>query len=299
MHFPPIRESEFLDGYRGRLAVANNIHSKYKLSSALKAATIQNHPETQLNKVDFAHMLPPFIGVDGNKLIIQNSLGGLALAFMRMNESQNARASSNFQRQAPLARMRESKVWLCPDCVEADLAADNFSFWRRDHQTPGQYKCLNHNTHLRFIERPDLMTQAPHEAIPAAKHPDPDAVLFAGISQNAFITSQLMLRFVQGAMVRCRHAARLNLLDRSKHLFDTDSSWTASALLHRKIMSSAPTSWISDINQKAALNATHSTFVASIIEQDHQPRAAGLFALVAAWLCPSLDDAIDLLGLDC
>lgn len=63
-------------------------------------------------------------------------------------------------------------AYFCKDCVGADVHFHGVSYWRRDHQTPGQLWCSKHMTPLHFVSSGDPFLHAPvqfvgtSEAIP-------------------------------------------------------------------------------------------------------------------------------------
>jgi hypothetical protein len=303
MFFPPIRENEFLSGYRGRLAATNELNSANKLNLALKRRldTI-NHERSDHgtydllpSKVDFVELLAANVGVAAKKLLFTHGLGGLSLAFRPINGSENDVVGPKFI--SPLTRLRNSKVWLCMDCIESDLASRQLSFWRRDHQVPGHYRCATHGCILRFIDCPLLLNKHPHEVSHLAQAPDSILIAHSDNSQSARITADFLSLLSLGSRVRCRRSARMALLDRAKLFCETTSSWIASGQLRNSIIEGNPSAWLTDINSQTNSAKKCNNFVQFIIETDHL-HAAGAYALIVGHLFTSISDVVCAIGLE-
>lgn len=59
-----------------------------------------------------------------------------------------------------MARARDG-AYFCHDCVSADVKFHGISYWRRDHQSPGQLWCPKHLKPLHFVEDEDAFLQFP------------------------------------------------------------------------------------------------------------------------------------------
>lgn len=58
-------------------------------------------------------------------------------------------------------------AYFCPECAIKDLAR-GFSYWRRDHQIPGQRRCGLHAQILRRVSGPDAFNQQPSSFLSTA-----------------------------------------------------------------------------------------------------------------------------------
>lgn len=54
-------------------------------------------------------------------------------------------------------------AYCCEQCAKEDLEFHGYSYWRRDHQTPGLYWCPKHGTPLHFIEDDDAFLLPPSQ----------------------------------------------------------------------------------------------------------------------------------------
>lgn len=52
-------------------------------------------------------------------------------------------------------------AYFCPTCVSADVKFHGISYWRRDHQIPGQLWCPKHLKPLHFVENEAAFLQSP------------------------------------------------------------------------------------------------------------------------------------------
>ena len=66
-------------------------------------------------------------------------------------------------------QLRYPAAYFCPHCVEADIEFHGVSYWRRDHQTPGQLWCPKHQSALHFVSEGDPLMVPPAELINNAR----------------------------------------------------------------------------------------------------------------------------------
>ena len=84
-----------------------------------------------------------------------------------------------------------SAAFFCEQCAQADIAFHGVSYWRREHQTPGQLWCSKHLIPLSCATDPDAMLNSPAQSIPKA-HPIPEAVVREA-QENVFVQRYLEL----------------------------------------------------------------------------------------------------------
>lgn len=82
-------------------------------------------------------------------------------------------------------------AFFCEQCAQADIAFHGMSYWRREHQTPGQLWCSKHSVPLRFTTEPDAMQNSPARSV-AKAHPIPLAIVQEA-RENAFVQRYLEL----------------------------------------------------------------------------------------------------------
>lgn len=82
-------------------------------------------------------------------------------------------------------------AFFCEQCAQADIAFHGMSYWRREHQTPGQLWCSKHSVPLSFTVEPDAMQNSPAQSV-AKAHQLPLAVV-QDAHGNAFVQRYLEL----------------------------------------------------------------------------------------------------------
>lgn len=306
MFFPPLfGKDEFLTGYRGRLAVLNNCRSVAELDAAIRRHSASGGASKDSRvlsradgeRVNFVGSVAGALECPEDSLLLSHTLWGMSIAIRDSGQGSGDGASTVSMRKAPLMRLRNALVWLCPSCVEADVGSTHWSFWHRGHQVPGRFRCSHHGDVLRAIDCPALLTQAPHEAMGRAQLPDEQAIMYGDISTSAAITADLLEAFLSGMRVRPRREARLALCERAKAFFGLGSGGAVTAELSKLFTEVVPRAWISDLLPRAKFSQGSQAFVQNIIEQDVQRSSSCAYALVAGQVCESFEDAAAVLGL--
>lgn len=82
-------------------------------------------------------------------------------------------------------------AFFCEQCAQADIAFHGMSYWRREHQTPGQLWCSKHAAPLSVTVEPDAMQNSPAQSV-AKAHQLPLAVV-QDAQGNAFVQRYLEL----------------------------------------------------------------------------------------------------------
>lgn len=93
-------------------------------------------------------------------------------------------AKHTVQRKYPAA-------FFCEQCAQADIVFHGMSYWRREHQTPGQLWCSKHSVPLSFTVEPDAMQNSPAQSV-AQAHPIPLEIV-QDARGNAFVQRYLEL----------------------------------------------------------------------------------------------------------
>lgn len=307
MFFPPLHDQgEFLPGYRGRLAAANDCRSVAELHSAIgrhssnRGATSATRVRASAvgQRVDFVGSVADELAQREDFLLRRHTLWGLSMALRDKAQRLAESSGGSSIELAPMPRLRNARIWLCPSCVQSDLGRTHWTFWHRDHQVPGRYRCAAHGDVLRFLDCPPLLTKAPHEVIGMAHLPDEQAIMYSDASQSAAITAALLQAFLDGEHVRSRREARLALTERTKSRLGLSGAWAATAQLSRILMNEVPRAWISDLLSREHFRDGPQAFVQNIIDQDRRPSSACAYALVAGQVCESFQDAASALGLE-
>lgn len=82
-------------------------------------------------------------------------------------------------------------AFFCEQCAQADMAFHGMSYWRREHQTPGQLWCSKHSVPLSCTTEPDAMQHSPVQSV-AKAHPI-SLALVQEARENAFVQRYLEL----------------------------------------------------------------------------------------------------------
>ncbi len=161
MSIPEILPDEYLEGYRGRLALVKGWRSRLSVAKRLaKILGRAGDPDTgtmafhllaaaanDLAPVDLvgAHSLLPIAwGIDGPDTPELND--------------ENLR---EVDKCLSIYRTHRRFLWLCSACIREDRARHRFSYWHRDHQLPTVHTCVRHGDFLRFVPLRPLMDSLP------------------------------------------------------------------------------------------------------------------------------------------
>jgi len=307
MFFPPLHdELEFLTGYRGRLAAAHDCRSVTELNAAIRkhsaagCATSASGVRSSAarDRVDFVGTVAAALGYRQDSLLLGHTLWGISMAFRDSGQGLADGPGAISIEKMPMPRLRNALVGLCQSCIRRDLESTHLSFWRRDHQVPGRYRCADHGDVLRFVDCPPLLTQAPHEVMGRARLPNEQAIMYGDTSASAAITADLLEAFLGGARVRPSREARRALCEQAKSYLAVNSASGATAKLSTIFTRVVPRPWISDLLPRMNFREGALALVQNVIEQDGLSRSACAYALVAGQVCESFEEAASVLGLD-
>ncbi|WP_041790265.1 TniQ family protein [Rhodoferax ferrireducens] len=112
-------------------------------------------------------------------------------------------------------------AYFCTKCVSEDVAFHGVSYWRRDHQVPGQLWCPKHVIPLNYLENDEAFLRSPSnciadaETVPAAwvdgARDNEHVSRFTGIASGLFErTSPLDVKFVALALRKRAMSLGLN-----------------------------------------------------------------------------------------
>jgi hypothetical protein len=86
------------------------------------------------------------------------------------SDNDYATNTSLLQKKANCAT--RSHLYFCPECVADDVRKSGAPFWRRSHQIPGLYWCLEHHSALRFIPHPGVKVSLPSDVLGVSREVD-------------------------------------------------------------------------------------------------------------------------------
>lgn len=139
-------------------------------------------------------------------------------------------------------------AYFCAECVSTDVWFHGISYWRRDHQVPGQLWCPKHLTPLNYVENEAAFLQPPSkylgEAETVPKGWSDEARNHTLVGRCMDIASGLMVRTVpldtkHVALELRRQAASLGL--------QTNGGRVKKPLLSDLIRNSFPSRWLSTV----------------------------------------------------
>lgn len=303
MYFPPIYEGEFLPGYRGRLATLNGCRTVAKLHAAVKATGMPFNANNVENgfgeksrycRVDFAGVAARALEQEVGDLLRRHTLLGLSSVLQTPAERRPADVSHDHTR---VRRHRNGRVALCSSCVSKDLKNTHLSFWRRDHQLPGCFRCPEHGDLLRFVSCPPLLVFLPHEVITQACPADDAVVAYADNSVAARLTLALLWAVLNGAVIRTHVDTRHALLERAMAHVGINKIYATTVELSDRFRDQVPTAWISDLLPNIKWYERPLRFVSGVIQAMNMTAPVCAYALVAGHICSSFEEAVSVLGL--
>lgn len=128
-------------------------HSKDAFSSAEILAWISGEP---IHEFVRSHTMLP----------LQRSV----ISATQWSDNDYATNTSLLQKKANCAT--RSHLYFCPECVANDVRKSGVPFWRRSHQIPGLYWCLEHHSALRFVPHPGVKVCLPSDVLGVSREVD-------------------------------------------------------------------------------------------------------------------------------
>ena len=171
MDIVPLLHDELLDGYRGRLAFLNNAESKTAIHQLFRASfPVEAGSDGQST---FVPSLAIALGISLDDLLEKHTMWPLFAAF----PDDSTGLDQGKVRYSPVnssvwLKAARNLLWMCPQCIQSDLAGLYFSYWRRSHQLPGRFFCPEHGTPLRFCATPSFLTASPDALLESSSSVD-------------------------------------------------------------------------------------------------------------------------------
>lgn len=191
-------------------------------------------------------------------------------------------------------------AYFCQDCVSADVKFHGVSYWRRDHQLPGQLWCSKHATPLRFMVDEEAFLESPAkyleqaETVPASwvdealnnRHVDRFLNIAAGLLAR---TSPMDVKYV--ALALRKRAADLGL--------QTHGGRVKQPLVSDRIRDAFPSHWLTTVfpglvNKPPGEILNH---IDGVLYMRTSASSVSAYILASAVLYESADEALnDLFG---
>jgi hypothetical protein len=139
-------------------------------------------------------------------------------------------------------------AYFCAKCVSSDVQFHGVSYWRRDHQWPGQLWCPKHGTSLHFVENESAFLQSPSRYLKEAELVPTDLVNDAKSNKSV----QKFHDVVSGLMVRTipldvKYVALALRKKAAEQGLQTHGGKVKQPLLSDLIRASFPSKWLSTI----------------------------------------------------
>lgn len=282
MLIPKTLPDELIHGYVGRLKALNVIRTSVQLFERLRqdfcskqgAHKVQN----RLMYLAAACELSP------SDIVKSHSLIPFLRAVAREYSSQEENASEKLISPFSLSSLQP---YLCPDCVEEDLAFWGVSYWRRSHQLPGVEICLKH-------DRP-LMRMPYNYGFDAP--PDPFLAKSNNFGQS-ILTNGLMRRYAEVALeflVRDQPVSSLDAFakigERAHKLRIRLKSKGPGQHLYDHALELAPKGWLISLFPEAGDDRLQSCFPRHRVNA-HEGKQPVIYAHALATLFDSSDEAL-------
>jgi TniQ len=139
-------------------------------------------------------------------------------------------------------------AYFCAHCVSEDVAFHGVSYWRRDHQLPGQLWCPKHNTTLHYMEEDAAFLDPPAKFLTVA---ETVPVGFVDESRNNTyvarfidITAGLIVR---GAPIDVKYVALALREQAAAKGLQTTGGKVKKPLLSDRLQDSYPTHWLNTV----------------------------------------------------
>ena len=183
-----------------------------------------------------------------------------------------------------------------PSCVSADVKFHGVSYWRRDHQIPGQFWCPKHLTPLSFLDGDDAFLHPPSTYLGEAKAVSEGFVKDA--SRNRYVNR--FLDIASGLMVR---AAPLDVkfvalaLRRRAVGFglQTHGSNAKLPLLSDRIRDAFPKEWLATVFPELASKTEGQILnhIDGVLYMRTSASSVSAYILAASFLYESADEALN------
>jgi len=196
-------------------------------------------------------------------------------------------------------RRKYHAAYFCKKCVSADIHFHGVSYWRRDHQIPGQMWCPKHKCALNFVSSGDPFLSSPIQFV-AASEAIPDTLVDES-SENVHVQ-----RFLDIAAAIYDRAAPFSVTlvapmlgDLGRSLgFKSNPKNCKGDLISERIIEVFPRQWLDSVFHGLSLKepGSYSHRIDGVMHQKTSASSVTAYLLVWAVLFDSAEAAINALS---
>lgn len=144
-------------------------------------------------------------------------------------------------------RAARGDAFFCARCVGDDLRNYGFSYWRRSHQLPGMYVCLNHDEVLQYVDVDDAFFEAPSKFISRSHMIDETWAIQSNSHPRVFEFLKLSLALASGIKPFDLRVLRPILAQQARIHGLATFKGAEKDLLSDRINSHYPSKWLSAV----------------------------------------------------
>jgi hypothetical protein len=292
---PAIMPDEIDRGYFGRIMRANGISNEAKMLSRLaERAGMAGLPRRDSPVA----LLVGMAAYGESKRFVQNhTMLPLRRSITSYLPDLDHGCDSNLTVLSWSAlRSARPGAYFCVDCVHEDMAFHGFSYWRREHQTPGLYWCPKHGARLRYREESRAFL------LPPSTFSNDCHLLVDEWIQGAEANGAIQ-RFLAisadlqdlGRPIDVRKIQPVLRAAAARHGYQTSGNRTCSPLLSDAIVKTFGREWLATVLPVAAGKREGEllTQLDGVLFLPRSASAATAYILVLALLYPTPNEAMD------
>jgi hypothetical protein len=295
LNLPSLLTTEWLIGYCGRVARINGLKPQIRgIAQRLHKAG----PQVATGGSSApAALIPAFasaVAMDPLTVVLNHTTWPAILATNRPSRSEILARLLAPDTRHIFSRPARREEWFCPACAREDLRSLPFSFWRRDHQLPGSFRCGIHHCALVAVERGQAVKFMPDQLVDSKALPisevaqgllDDQYAERASVIANAINGGTLNLEVDEVADLLLAHAGT-----RLKPSAEEISPEDIRALLREQVNSE----WVGLALQYGSSQARDRfAYVDRLLFGNYGAISGAAVAIVAAALFASSDDAVE------
>lgn len=296
MIIPTIQPDEWLEGYRGRLSRLSDISTRFGVEPALRNFMAYRCDDTE-RPLSFIGMLSIKLAMPVSDIVLRHTLWPAQISVDRsIDHHAIARQAADADGKFVFSRPMRLKTWLCPRCVEDDLAQLPFSYWRRSHQLPGQLFCRDHGHELHFVPRSNHLVHLPHEHLGASSPASNE--LLERVRRNVHVTRAMQISnaMLDGQFSPLRGHCSAVLGRRAKALGMTGDGAGRFPAVKDLIEQHIPIAWLKDAMPKVTARLKSMHFVDHVFDTSLAGPSGLAIGIVAAMLYEDCNSALRALG---